>query len=75
MFLKIRPETPSDYPEIIQVNDLAFGQPSEGKLVEILRKNPKFIPGLSLVAEIDGKIAGHILFFPVVIKLGSCAIS
>lgn len=69
MFLKIRPETPSDYPEITQVNDLAFGQPSEGKLVENLRKNPKFIPELSLVAEINGKIAGHILFFPVVIKL------
>ena len=69
MFLKIRPETPADYPAITQVNDLAFGQPSEGKLVEKLRKNSKFIPELSLVAEINGKIAGYILFFPVVIKL------
>lgn len=69
MFLKIRPETPADYSAITQINDLAFGQPSEGKLVENLRKNPKFIPELSLVAEINGKIAGHILFFPVVIKL------
>ena len=40
----------------------------EGKLVENLRKNPKFIPELSLVAEVGGKIAGHILFFPVIIK-------
>jgi hypothetical protein len=32
-------------------NDLAFGQPGEGKLVENLRKNPKFSPELSLVAK------------------------
>ena len=53
------------------MNDLAFGKPAEGKLVEKLRKNPKFIPELSLVAEIDGKIVGHILFYPVVIKSGA----
>lgn len=62
MLLKIRPEIPSDYPAITEVNDLAFGQPAEGKLVENLRKNPKFVRELSLVAEVDGKIVGHILF-------------
>lgn len=35
MSLTIRPETPSDYPAVTEVNDLAFGQPAEGKLVEI----------------------------------------
>jgi putative acetyltransferase len=68
MPLKIRPEPPSGYPAISEVNDLAFGQPAEGKLVENLRKNPRFVPELSLVAEADGKIAGHILFFPIKIK-------
>ncbi|WP_440946085.1 GNAT family N-acetyltransferase [Methanosarcina sp. T3] len=68
MSLKIRPETPSDYPAITEVSDLAFGQPAEGKLVENLRKNLKFVPELSLVAEVDGKIVGHILFFPIKIK-------
>ena len=68
MTFNIRPETPSDYPAIIEVNDLAFGQPAEGKLVENLRKNPKFVPELSLVAEADGKIIGHILFFPIIIR-------
>ena len=68
MPLKIRPETPSDYSTIAGVNDLAFGQPAEGKLIENLRKNPKFVPELSLVAEADGKIVGHILFFPIKIK-------
>jgi len=68
MTLTIRPETSSDYSTITEVNDLAFGQPAEGKLVENLRKNPKFVPELSLVAEADGKIVGHILFFPTNIK-------
>lgn len=63
MNLIICSETPSDYPSITEVNNLAFGRPDEGKLIENLRKKPKFIPELSLVAEADGKIAGHILFF------------
>ncbi|HIH74470.1 MAG TPA: N-acetyltransferase [Methanosarcina sp.] len=71
MFLKVRSENPSDYPAITEVNNLAFGQPAEGKLVENLRKNPKFVPELSLVAEVDGKIVGYILFFPVKIKSGT----
>jgi len=68
MFLTIRPETPANYPAIAEVNDLAFGQPGEGKLVENLRRNPKFVPELSLVAEASGKVVGHILFFPIKIK-------
>ena len=61
----IRKENPSDYTGITKVNDLAFNQPNEGLLVEKLRKNPEFIPAMSLVAEMDGKIIGHILFFPI----------
>jgi putative acetyltransferase len=68
MSLTIRPETPADYLAIKEVNDLAFGQVNEGELVENLRKNPKFVTELSLVAEANGKIVGHILFFPIVIK-------
>jgi len=68
MIFNIRHETPSDYPEISDVNELAFGQTAERKLVENLRKNSKFVPELSLVAEADGKIIGHILFFPIIIK-------
>ncbi|RPJ69729.1 MAG: N-acetyltransferase [Alphaproteobacteria bacterium] len=71
MYLTIRPETSADYLAIKEVNDLAFGQLNEGKLVEDLRKNPKFVTELSLVAEANGKIVGHILFFPIVIKLAA----
>ncbi len=43
-------------------------KPEEGKLVEKLRENPKFAPELSLVVETDGKIVGHVLLFPIIIK-------
>ncbi|MHC1755831.1 MAG: GNAT family N-acetyltransferase [Methanosarcina sp.] len=64
MPLKIRPEPPSGYPAISEVNDLAFGQPAEGKLVENLRKNPRFVPELLLVAEADGKNSWSYPLFP-----------
>jgi putative acetyltransferase len=63
--LIIGPETKTDYVKITKINDLAFGQKNEGRLVKKLRKNDSFIPDLSLVAEVDGKAAGHILFFPI----------
>ena len=64
----IRNEKPGDYPGIKKVNDLAFGQPNEGVLIEKLRENSAFIKELSLIAELDGKIIGHILFFPIWIR-------
>ncbi|OGU55258.1 MAG: GNAT family N-acetyltransferase, partial [Ignavibacteria bacterium RBG_13_36_8] len=38
---------------------------NEGKLICNLRCNDDFISELSLVAEIDDSIVGHILFFPL----------
>ena len=35
---------------------------NEPDLVNALRKSDSYIPELSLVAEIDGKIVGHIMF-------------
>lgn len=68
MKISIRPENKNDYSTISMVNDMAFGQETEGKLVEKLRKNKKFIKDLSLVACMGNEIVGHILFFPIVIK-------
>ena len=64
----IRKETKNDYDQISLVNDLAFSQKQEGELIVNLRKRTEFLSGLSLVAESDNKIIGHILFFPVYIK-------
>jgi len=66
--ITIRPEQKSDYEAITRVNDLAFGRPEEGQLIENLRHLPEFDPRLSLVAELRGKIVGHVLFFPVYIQ-------
>jgi putative acetyltransferase len=63
--IEIRPETRDDYAAITKLNDLAFEQKTEGKLVEKLRETKEFIPALSLVAQIEGEIVGHILFYPI----------
>lgn len=46
---------------IYGLNKSAFGQENESKLVEKIRKGSNFIPELSLIAEIDGRIVGYIL--------------
>lgn len=66
--LTIRPEREYDYLKIKEVNDSAFGQENEGRLIERLRQTENFIPGLSLVAERYDEVVGHILFYPVVIR-------
>jgi hypothetical protein len=63
MAITIRPETPADYPAIAEVNRLAFGQDAEANLVAALRDGGYLT--LSLVAEVEGRIVGHILFGPL----------
>jgi len=57
----IRKEEEKDYKKIYEVNKLAFQQENEGKLIEKIREGDNFFPELSLVAEIDNRIVGHIL--------------
>jgi len=67
--ITLRQETQADFPEVYEVNHLAFGQENEAKLVDALRNNPAaFVPELSIVAVKDNKIAGHILFTKISIK-------
>lgn len=63
--MNIRPETPADYTAIDEVNHLAFTRPGEGQLVRALRASGK--PIISLVAELEGQVVGHICFSPVTI--------
>jgi putative acetyltransferase len=58
----IREETPDDVNGIRTVNKAAFETDAEAGLVDLLREKGKFI--LSLVAEIDGQIVGHLLLTP-----------
>lgn len=61
----IRTETPNDYPKVYDLHTEAFGENKEALLVDRLRASSSFIHELSIVATIDDKIAGHILFSKV----------
>jgi putative acetyltransferase len=56
----IRPETPDDIPAIHEVVAAAFQEPDEAGLVDALRDAGKSL--LSLVAVLDGRVVGHIMF-------------
>jgi putative acetyltransferase len=72
MKVTVRAETNEDHPAIKKIHNEAFGQENEGVLVERLRENPDFVPELSLVAELDGRVVGHVLFFPTKIGGKDC---
>jgi len=60
----VRAEEPGDHTAVHEVNRLAFGQPNEADLVDAVRH----FAAVSLVAELEGKVVGHILFTPVTIQ-------
>ncbi len=68
--MKIRAERPPDRQSIRAVHVEAFGQREEADLVERIRADRWFIPELSLVAESDGGIVGHILFSKIEVADG-----
>jgi len=59
--LLIREETPDDHPAIATVVESAFGSPPVARLVEAIRASDRAIPALSLVADIDGEVVGHVM--------------
>lgn len=64
---QIRRERVDDAPASRYVNDRAFGRPNEAAVIEQLRGTCGGL--LSLVAEVDGQVVGHILFSPAVLEL------
>ncbi len=70
MSVVVRPETEDDYARISEINDAAFNQPNEGRLIENLRKTSDFVSDLSLVVEGEGEVVGHILFYPIKVDAG-----
>ena len=59
--IRVRAETPDDFSAIDVVNLSAFEGEAEAQLIGELRKSPTFIPDLSLVAELNGRIVGHVV--------------
>jgi putative acetyltransferase len=64
----IRPEEPRDFAAIREIHQLSFDRENEAALVEKIRGSRDFVPGLSLVAEFEGRVAGHILFSRIRIR-------
>ena len=63
MSLSIRPEQPEDASAVREMHRVTFGREDEARLVDQLRAHGKAL--VSLVAEFDGEVVGHILFSPV----------
>ena len=59
--MRIRAETRDDWEAIAAVTEAAFGKPREARMVDAIRASDAFAPELSLVAEEDGDIVGHVL--------------
>lgn len=68
--MRFRPETNADRAAIRAVNEAAFETSTEANLIEILRDT--LVQYVSLVADVDGKIVGHILFSPVSLTEHPC---
>jgi putative acetyltransferase len=69
--LIIRPETAADLDAIRKVNDEAFGDTVEGKLVDAIRASDRFVPELSLVAVSEGLTVGHVISSYVDVEPGA----
>lgn len=66
----IRQEEQKDYEDVYALVKAAFesaehADGNEQDLVTALRKGSAYLPELSLVAEINGKLVGHIMFTKV----------
>ncbi len=76
MELILRHETSADYKAVFKVIEEAFkneeySDNTEQYLVERLRNSKAYIPKLSLVAEADSEIVGHILLTKIQINNGN----
>ena len=68
---QVRPETPGDAAAVDEVVTAAFSEPGlsgaaarpvEATLVEAVRRSDRFVPELSLVAEVDGRVVAFAMF-------------
>jgi len=62
-FIEIGEERPDDVAVVRELNRRAFGQDQEGNIVDVLRANGAAL--LSLVATLNDRVVGHIMYSPV----------
>ena len=63
MLIEIREERPDDIAAVRDLNKRAFGQDQEANIVDALRNNGAAL--LSLVATVDDRVVGHIMYSPL----------
>lgn len=67
----IRPEQPADATAIAEVTRLAFtdgGGVRENEMIGEIRASGRFLPDLSLVAEVEGQVVGHVIVAPAELR-------
>ncbi len=64
--MRVRDERPADRARVSAVHAAAFERPNEANLVDALRAAAN--PHISLVAEEEGEVVGHVFFSPVSIE-------
>jgi len=65
VLIEIREERSDDVAAVREVNRRAFGQDQESNIVDALRTNGAAL--LSLVATVNGQVAGHIMYSPLTV--------
>ena len=65
VLIEIREERSDDVVAVREVNRRAFGQDQESNIVDALRTNGGAL--LSLVATVNGQVAGHIMYSPLTV--------
>jgi putative acetyltransferase len=68
--VRIRSEAEADHAAIRKVNEEAFRDQITAGLVETIRGTDRFVPELSLVAEVEGEVVGHVMLSFVDIEPG-----
>ncbi|MDH3525969.1 MAG: N-acetyltransferase [Gammaproteobacteria bacterium] len=66
--ITVRPETSEDVRAIDVVHISAFGGEAEARLISALRAAASYNRELSLVAELNGRIVGHVLLTRVPVR-------
>lgn len=68
VLVEYRTEQEGDLAGIADVHRKAFGREAEANVVNALRVSPHFVPGLSLVAILGGRVVAHILLTRITIR-------
>lgn len=63
----VRLENETDRQAVTNVNICAFEGDAEARVVDTMRQLPAHVAELSLVAEVNGRVVGHVMFTEVVL--------